>query len=86
MDGGLGADWMAGGAGDDSYVVDDAGDVVVELANGGWTALPTRSLVLGDNIERLYAAQSGLKLDRECHGQFHAWLKRSGCTQWRRWQ
>jgi hypothetical protein len=54
---------MAGGAGDDSYVVDDAGDVVVELANEGVDSITSKiSLVLGDNIERLYAAQSGLSL------------------------
>jgi Ca2+-binding RTX toxin-like protein len=35
LDGGLGADAMEGGEGDDTYVVDNAGDVVTELANGG---------------------------------------------------
>jgi Ca2+-binding RTX toxin-like protein len=35
LDGGLGADSMTGGAGDDVYTVDDAGDVVTELAGEG---------------------------------------------------
>ena len=33
--GGSGADTMAGGAGDDSYVVDNSGDVVIEAPDGG---------------------------------------------------
>ncbi|VVS96417.1 Cadherin [Sphingomonas sp. EC-HK361] len=37
LDGGTGADTMTGGDGNDSYYVDDAGDQVVELANGGTT-------------------------------------------------
>ena len=35
LDGGLGADAMTGGLGDDTYVVDDAGDTTVEAAVGG---------------------------------------------------
>ena len=35
LDGGTGGDQLAGGAGDDTYIVDDAGDVVIELANEG---------------------------------------------------
>jgi VCBS repeat-containing protein len=38
LDGLLGADFMAGGAGNDTYVVDHADDVIVELADG--TAAP----------------------------------------------
>ena len=34
-DGGAGADTMIGGAGNDTYVVDNAGDVVTENANEG---------------------------------------------------
>lgn len=35
LDGGSGADQMSGGSGHDRYVVDDAGDVVVELPGAG---------------------------------------------------
>src|SRR5258708_36463224 len=35
IDGGPGADSMVGGAGDDLYFVDNPGDVIVELQNGG---------------------------------------------------
>jgi VCBS repeat-containing protein len=35
LDGGLGADNMQGGAGDDTYVVDNAGDIVAEFASSG---------------------------------------------------
>ncbi|MDX2273936.1 MAG: calcium-binding protein [Hyphomonadaceae bacterium] len=35
LDGGAGVDAMTGGAGNDTYIVDDAGDVVTEVALGG---------------------------------------------------
>jgi Ca2+-binding RTX toxin-like protein len=35
LDGGAGADEMSGGAGSDGYVVDNIGDKITELANGG---------------------------------------------------
>ena len=35
LDGGRGADRLVGGVGDDTYIVDQDGDQVVELANGG---------------------------------------------------
>ncbi|HEY8576840.1 MAG TPA: LysM peptidoglycan-binding domain-containing protein [Devosia sp.] len=35
LDGGTGVDWMVGGTGDDTYVVDDAADSVIEAANEG---------------------------------------------------
>jgi len=54
LDGGTGADRMIGGAGNDRYVVDDAGDFVVEEANGGYDLIQTHfSTVMPANIERL---------------------------------
>lgn len=55
LDGGLGADTMVGGTENDIYVVDDAGDVVTELAGGG-TADRVESDVdytLGAEVENL---------------------------------
>jgi trimeric autotransporter adhesin len=52
--GGLGADVMLGGGGEDVYYVDDAGDVVTELAGqGGDTVVATISYTLGANVEDL---------------------------------
>ena len=53
LDGGLGADTLRGGLGDDIYLVDNAGDEVVELAGGGSdTVLSTAAqYTLGQNIE-----------------------------------
>jgi len=56
LDGGAGADTMAGGIGKDTYRVDDAGDVVIELADGGSSDRVTTTLAsytLDDNVERL---------------------------------
>jgi VCBS repeat-containing protein len=54
LDGGLGADHMAGGLGDDTYVVDDAGDIVTEAAASG-TDLVQSSITytLTANVENL---------------------------------
>jgi len=35
LDGGAGADTMAGGIGNDRYLVDNSGDVIIEAANAG---------------------------------------------------
>lgn len=44
LDGGTGADRLVGGNGDDVYMVDDAGDVVVENAWGGTDVVYTTAL------------------------------------------
>jgi Ca2+-binding RTX toxin-like protein len=56
LDGGAGADRMEGGAGNDVYYVDDAGDVVVELAGEGTDIVHSMlvSYTLGANLESLY--------------------------------
>ncbi len=54
LDGGAGADEMTGGAGNDTYVVENAGDLVIEAADGGTDAV--RSWIdytLGANVEKL---------------------------------
>ncbi|MBD2270922.1 hypothetical protein H6F62_19745 [Anabaena sp. FACHB-1391] len=52
--GGLGADTMTGGTGNDWYWVDNAGDIVIELANEGTDKVfTTISYTLTDNVEDL---------------------------------
>jgi len=54
MDGGTGADVLYGGTGNDVYLVDDAGDVVVEYGGEGEDIVrPTISYTLGANLEAL---------------------------------
>jgi len=54
LDGGAGADAMTGGMGNDIYVIDESGDVVVELASGGTDTIETSlSFVLLSEIENL---------------------------------
>ena len=59
--GGAGDDRMTGGAGNDWYdAVDDAGDVIVELAGGGIDTVETNSdgHVLAANVENLFLVGS----------------------------
>ncbi|QKR99424.1 calcium-binding protein [Sphingomonas sp. CL5.1] len=60
LDGGTGADRMVGGAGNDTYIVDNPGDVVVELPGGGIDEVRTSlgSYALGANLENLTATGS----------------------------
>ena len=55
LDGGPGADRMEGGPGNDTYLVDDPGDVVVELQNSGNpdTVVATVSFALPDFFDNL---------------------------------
>jgi Ca2+-binding RTX toxin-like protein len=55
LDGLAGADTMAGGSGNDTYVVDDTGDVIEELVNQGTTDTVRSSIdfMLGAELERL---------------------------------
>lgn len=75
IDGGLDADLMLGGLGNDSYVVDHAGDRVIEREGEGddtvWAAV---SYTLPDHVERLRLTgmrdlhATGNALDNELHG------------------
>lgn len=55
LDGGTDRDTMTGGDGNDTYAVDNAGDTVTELTNGGHDAVrSTISYTLTDNVEELH--------------------------------
>jgi VCBS repeat-containing protein len=54
LDGGVGADRMEGGTGDDTYVIDNVNDVVVEATGEGYDMVRSRiSTELGANVEGL---------------------------------
>jgi VCBS repeat-containing protein len=54
LDGGTGADQLAGGAGDDTYIVDNAGDIVTEATGEGVDTVQSGiSYTLTDNVENL---------------------------------
>jgi Ca2+-binding RTX toxin-like protein len=54
LDGAAGPDHMTGGQGDDTYLVEDAGDVVIENADEGIdTVQASISYALGTNVENL---------------------------------
>ncbi|MDM0026337.1 peroxidase family protein [Variovorax saccharolyticus] len=66
LDGGLDADTMVGLGGNDTYIVDDLADVVVEAAGAGTDEVQTEmaeySLALVDNVENL--TYTGLDADQ----------------------
>jgi trimeric autotransporter adhesin len=54
LNGAAGADTMAGGLGNDSYVIDNAADVITEMINEGADTVSTSlTYALGNNIENL---------------------------------
>ncbi len=54
LDGGAGADVMAGGVGNDRYVVDNVGDTVIEDADAGTDTVELSiGYTLGENVEAL---------------------------------
>lgn len=55
IDGGAGADRMDGGLGNDTYYVDNAGDVVVDSGGEADTINTTVSYILADGIENMTA-------------------------------
>lgn len=60
LDGGTGADQLAGGSGDDTYIVDDAGDVITELANDGIDTIQSSvTRTLDANVEHLILTGAG---------------------------
>jgi hypothetical protein len=66
-----GADTMAGGAGNDLYLVDNAGDVITESSGAGTDSVKSSSVtyILGANVENLDARR---QRRHQCHRQ-HAW-------------
>lgn len=61
LNGETGADKMSGGMGNDTYVVDDAGDMVIEAGNGGNDeVISLISHTLAANVETLTLIGSGL--------------------------
>jgi len=54
LNGGMGADTLVGGAGNDIYVVDNVGDIVIELTGEGTdTVQSSVTYTLTDNVENL---------------------------------
>jgi Ca2+-binding RTX toxin-like protein len=78
LDGGAEVDDMAGGAGDDQYIVDSEADITTENANAGMdTVFASVSYALGANIENLIltgtaAEGSGNDLDNLLRGNASA--------------
>jgi Ca2+-binding RTX toxin-like protein len=60
LDGGTGVDDLEGGTGDDTYIIDDSNDVVVEAADEGTDAVQTTaSYTLSANIENMFLMGDG---------------------------
>jgi Ca2+-binding RTX toxin-like protein len=60
LNGGAGSDIMAGGMGNDTYVVSQAGDVVIENLNEGTDTVETSmTYALGSNIENITLMGTG---------------------------
>jgi Ca2+-binding RTX toxin-like protein len=60
LDGKFGADFMAGGAGNDTYTIDNAGDVVFESINDGIDTIQSNlTWTLGANVENLLLDDTG---------------------------
>jgi Ca2+-binding RTX toxin-like protein len=65
LNGGVGADTLEGGARDDIYTVDNAGDVVIELAGNGIDGVGSYvSYTLSANVENLFLYGSGRTADQ----------------------
>ena len=63
LDGGVSADTMSGGSGNDSYVVDNVGDLVTELANEGIDTVRTslNNYTLAVNVENMTLLNGAIK-------------------------
>ena len=60
LDGGVGADKLTGGLGNDTYVVDNVGDVVTEAASEGIDQVQSSiTLTIAANIEALFLTGTG---------------------------
>jgi Ca2+-binding RTX toxin-like protein len=60
LNGGAGADTMIGGAGDDAYTVDNAGDIVLEVAGEGVDTIRSSvSYAASDHVENLVLIGTG---------------------------
>ncbi|WP_311270532.1 calcium-binding protein [Sphingobium sp. WCS2017Hpa-17] len=80
LDGGAGIDRMSGGGGDDTYVVDDAGDVVIEQANAGYdTVIASSAYRLGAHVEALRLVNLTAGVDAHGNAQDNA-ISAAGVT------
>ena len=68
LDGGVGADKMLGGLDDDTYTVNEVGDLVTEGLNQGFDTVRTDlAYTLGANLEGLVLTGSGRRRRRRQH-------------------